>query len=87
MCPTATSCTSVFLIRGSQDTWLKDIYTESYDAVLKHVYRRHPSSGLYYVPTYDNGRIGTSQEHLACFTGGMFALASSYETDTENKVS
>lgn len=72
----------VWLLRGQKDDWMKKLYKESYDAILEHIYRKS-QSGLWFVPSYESGRIGTSMEHLACFTGGMYALSSKYETSSE----
>lgn len=71
----------VWLLRGQKDDWLEKIYKESYDAIITHIYRKHDRSGLWYTPSYENGNIGGSMEHLACFAGGMYALSSKFVAD------
>ena len=68
----------VWLLTGKQDDELKHMFQESYDAILDHMIAK--AGNLYYLPklqTYAH-QSSTLMEHLACFTGAMFALASNY---------
>ena len=55
------------------------MFLESYDAIIKHMVKQTPQGG-YYVPelVLSAMRSKTIMEHLACFSGAMFALGSTY---------
>ena len=53
------------------------MYLSAMDAVERHMIRKSPS-GLTYAGEYNNGALMNKMGHLACFTGGMFALTAMY---------
>jgi len=51
----------------------QDLYNTAAKSALEYLYKP-TNKGDYYLANFINGHTTTTQEHLACFTGGMFAL-------------
>ena len=50
------------------------MFEETAEAVKEELVRES-KGGLTYLARISGGSLGSSMEHLACFAGGMFALA------------
>ena len=50
------------------------MFEETAEAVEEELVRQS-EDGLTYLAQLSGGSLGSSMEHLACFAGGMFALA------------
>ncbi|CUG22805.1 glycoside hydrolase, putative [Bodo saltans] len=51
-----------------------DMYKEMWDRAAEHILRTSKATGEYLVP--NGAETGMTMEHLACFSGGLFALSS-----------
>ncbi|XP_077977096.1 mannosyl-oligosaccharide 1,2-alpha-mannosidase IA-like [Glandiceps talaboti] len=56
-----------------KDDQAKKMYYNSIEAIEKRLKQETPG-GLTYIGEYRSGRIDRKMDHLACFSGGMFAL-------------
>eukprot|EP00029_Vermamoeba_vermiformis_P005380 TRINITY_DN1853_c0_g1_i1.p1 TRINITY_DN1853_c0_g1~~TRINITY_DN1853_c0_g1_i1.p1 ORF type:complete len:617 (+),score=182.80 TRINITY_DN1853_c0_g1_i1:23-1873(+) len=63
----------------------RDMYYESADAIYKIMGQKLPKKDMFYVAEYNNGRKMNKHDHLACFTGGMFALGALHSDNPEIK--
>lgn len=60
---------------GKQDTEAREMFDEAMKAVLKHMLKTSPG-GLIYISDYKYEKLEYKMDALACFAGGLFALAS-----------
>ncbi|XP_066139079.1 mannosyl-oligosaccharide alpha-1,2-mannosidase IA isoform X2 [Euwallacea fornicatus] len=64
-----------WLLSGKEDNEARQLFDEAMEAVLKHMLHVSPA-GLSYFAELKFERVEHKMDHLACFSGGMFALAS-----------
>ncbi|XP_066253728.1 mannosyl-oligosaccharide 1,2-alpha-mannosidase IA isoform X1 [Euwallacea similis] len=64
-----------WLLSGKEDNEARQMFDEAMEAVLKHMLHVSPA-GLSYFAELKFERVEHKMDHLACFSGGMFALAS-----------
>lgn len=62
-----------WLQSGQTDDEAKEMYDEAMTAILKHMIVTSPS-GLIYTSDMKFDRLEHKMDHLACFSGGLFAL-------------
>merc|ERR1712159_10550 len=77
----------VWLQRGRKDDRLKNMYDMASTSILDNLYKDHPSTGLKFVAEWNGGGTVNKMDHLACFTGGMFALGASFSTEEQRHIS
>jgi mannosyl-oligosaccharide alpha-1,2-mannosidase len=70
-----------WLLLGKRVTWLGDMWRETANAVLGKL--RATSGDIVYLGSLSHNNLGNSVEQLACFAGGMFALASNHTESSE----
>lgn len=58
---------------GQTDNEAREMYDEAMAAIVEHMIRTSPS-GLIYTSDLKFDRLEHKMDHLACFSGGMFAL-------------
>jgi len=71
-----------WLRSGKADRQAKEMFEEAIDGI-EEVLLQNSSQGHVYIADWMNGRLVHKMDHLACFAGGMFALAA---RDTEDNV-
>lgn len=71
-----------WLITGKKDTHVKDEYDAAVFAVERRMLFESKQSKLWYFANIHGTRIEHKMEHLACFSGGMFALQSANEVNS-----
>ena len=52
----------------------RKIFDDAMEAIIKHLVRKS-STGLTYLAMKSNGTLNDKMDHLACFSGGLFALS------------
>lgn len=62
-----------WIMTGKSDNLARTMYDEAMKAIDKHLIRKS-NGGFTYAGVYNYGSVETKMEHLACFSGGMFAL-------------
>jgi len=67
-----------WLLMNKKISWLGDMWEESANAILGRL--RGTSGEHVYVASLSGGALGTTVEQLACFAGGLFALAANHTT-------
>ena len=68
----------LWLYKSKRDRPLLNTYVKAMDAVKKKIIKKS-RSGLLYTGDYtSSGGLMPQMEHLACFSGGLFALTSMY---------
>ncbi|KAK6055829.1 glycosyl hydrolase family 47 [Cooperia oncophora] len=68
-----------WLITGKTDDHTKKEYDAAVFAMEKKMLYKSEASGLWYFANLHGSRVVHKMEHLACFSGGMFALQSANE--------
>lgn len=63
----------LWVYQGKKDKELLDMYLNAIDSAERNFIRKS-KSGFLYAGEYNNGAVMNKMGHLACFTGGMFAL-------------
>ena len=63
-----------YLLTGQTETRYRDMYLKALRAINSKLVRKSTPSGMTYVAEFKRGSIYNKMDHLACFTGGMFAL-------------
>ncbi|XP_006815977.1 mannosyl-oligosaccharide 1,2-alpha-mannosidase IA-like [Saccoglossus kowalevskii] len=58
---------------GGEDKQAKRMYYDAVDAIEQKM-KQTTAGGLTFIGEYRSGRIDRKMDHLACFSGGMFAL-------------
>jgi len=69
-----------WLRSGKRDKEAKRLFDEAALDIEKQLVKKSPS-GLTYIAEYKYGRTEDKMDHLACFAGGMYALAAHEEKD------
>jgi len=64
----------VWLQGGRTESMYRIMYDKSIEGMHDELLKQSPQSGLWYIATYDNGRMDRNMEHLVCFMGGLLAL-------------
>lgn len=64
-----------WLQSGKEDNEARQMFDEAMDAAMKHLLKESPA-GLTYFAEMKFERVEHKMDHLACFSGGMLALAS-----------
>lgn len=62
-----------WIMSGKTDSLARKMYDDAMKAIDKHLIRKSPG-GFTYAGVYNYGSVENKMEHLACFSGGMFAL-------------
>lgn len=70
-----------WLMTSKQIAWLTEMWTDTATAILEKL--RAQSGEYVYVGSYSGGRVGNSVEQLACFAGGMMALAANHSANAQ----
>jgi mannosyl-oligosaccharide alpha-1,2-mannosidase len=73
----------VWIQGGREETYIRNMYDESVDGMMKHLLQKSSPNKLSYFADYDKGSINRKMDHLACFTAGMLALGSHKQPDSE----
>lgn len=63
-----------WLQSNREDVQGRDMFDEAMTAIITHMVRKS-AKGLTYVADMRGGSVDSSMGHLACFAGGLFALA------------
>ncbi|KAF2077590.1 hypothetical protein CYY_001131 [Polysphondylium violaceum] len=63
----------MWIYQDKTNSQYKDLYNTAAKSALEYLYKQ-TTKGDYYMANFINGHPTSTQEHLACFTGGMFAL-------------
>ncbi|VDO72525.1 unnamed protein product [Heligmosomoides polygyrus] len=71
-----------WLITGKTDERTKKEYDAAVFAMEKKMLYKSQQNGLWYFANLHGSRVEHKMEHLACFSGGMFALQSANELNT-----
>lgn len=76
----------LYLYKNKSDKSLLDMYLKAMESVERHIIGKS-SSGFVFTGEYSNGGLTNKMGHLACFSGGLFALTSMYidELDSGKK--
>ncbi|CAG9768846.1 unnamed protein product [Ceutorhynchus assimilis] len=64
-----------WLLSGKEDNEARQMFDEAMEAAMKHMLHQSPA-GLTYFADLKFDRVEHKMDHLACFSGGMLALAS-----------
>lgn len=75
----------LWLLFGKTKPLYRDMYYESADSIYKIMGQKLPKKDMFFVTEYNNGRKINKHDHLACFTGGMFALGAVHSDNPEIK--
>ena len=75
----------VWLLNNRTDSEIKEVYDRAIEAIEKNLLFKSKPSNLWYFAEKKSSRIEHKMAHLTCFIGGMFALQSKYETDSEKR--
>lgn len=75
----------VWILNNRTDSNIKQMYDVAIDAIEKHMLFKSEPNKLWYFAELKSTRVEHKMAHLACFIGGLFALQSKYETDSERK--
>jgi len=65
-----------YLLTGKTEKRYQEMFTKAADAIVAKLIMKSEPSGMLYVAEWKHGGTYPKMDHLACFTGGMFALAS-----------
>ncbi|CAD5210813.1 unnamed protein product [Bursaphelenchus xylophilus] len=76
----------VWLQTDRQDSDAKRMYDQAMAALESKLLFTSKPSGLKYFADLRGNRVEHKMDHLACFSAGMYALQSKYETDLEKKM-
>eukprot|EP01062_Namystynia_karyoxenos_P084415 TRINITY_DN9927_c0_g1_i1.p1 TRINITY_DN9927_c0_g1~~TRINITY_DN9927_c0_g1_i1.p1 ORF type:complete len:811 (+),score=282.85 TRINITY_DN9927_c0_g1_i1:41-2473(+) len=63
-----------YLLTGKTEQRYKRMYEAAVKGILTKLVKKSVPSGQTYVAEYKRGALFNKMDHLACFTGGMFAL-------------
>lgn len=69
-----------WLYSNKTDSQAKEMFDTSMEAMEKQLLRTS-KGGLKYWGEYINNRIDHKMDHLACFSGGLYALAANHSKD------
>ncbi|OWF42049.1 mannosyl-oligosaccharide 1,2-alpha-mannosidase IA-like [Mizuhopecten yessoensis] len=62
-----------WILSGKKDTQAREMYDAAVKAIDEKLVKTSPG-GLRYLAEFKSGRIENKMDHLACFSGGMFAM-------------
>ncbi|XP_011410113.1 PREDICTED: mannosyl-oligosaccharide 1,2-alpha-mannosidase IA-like [Amphimedon queenslandica] len=75
----------VWLLTNKEDTESKDMFYEAIDALDTRMFEFVSEKKLFVISDLRNGQRDGKMQHLACFAGGMFALASVHATNGKSQ--
>lgn len=73
----------VWIQSGYKDNRFREKFLDAITNVIDKLVRKSVT-GLVYLSTMTDNRVSTGMEHLACFTGGLFALAANTSIHKHN---
>ena len=73
----------LWLWSGKTDVQAKEMYDKAMPAIEAHILQTS-EGGLMYFGNYLNNRVDHKMEHLACFSGGLYALSAPHAKDPEH---
>ncbi|KAM9942947.1 hypothetical protein ACTFIT_006342 [Dictyostelium discoideum] len=76
----------MWIYTNGEDEIYRRLFVESADSIIEHLYKVSPK-GDGYLSAMDHNSLTNIQEHLACFAGGMFALAAAANITQDDKKS
>ena len=63
-----------YLLTGQTEQRYRDMYLQAVRSISDRLVRKSTPGGQTYVAEFKRGSLYNKMDHLACFTGGMFAL-------------
>eukprot|EP00759_Apiculatamorpha_spiralis_P024807 PhF_6_TR27973/c0_g1_i1/m.41385/K01230/MAN1; mannosyl-oligosaccharide alpha-1,2-mannosidase len=72
-----------YLLTNKSEKRYKDMFIRAADSITDKLLQKSEPSGFVYLAEWKHGGPYPKMDHLACFAGGMFALAS-IEVDTDD---
>ena len=70
----------LWIYQGKNNKELLDMYLNAIEAADRNLIRKS-QSGFIFAGEWNSGSVSNKMGHLACFTGGMFALTAMYVDD------
>ena len=68
-----------------EDVQAREMFANAMDAVEKHLLKRSEHEGMLFLSEMRYGKNEMKMDHLTCFAGGLFGLASNYYPDRADK--
>lgn len=75
-----------YMQTDGQDAQGKEMFLSAMDAVERHLLKRSEKDKLLYLSEMRYGKNDPKMDHLTCFAGGLFGLASIYFADRADKL-